>query len=456
MKNFVFVTILLNLAQISGAADFIPAFPGAQGWGAHCSGGRGGRIVKVTNLNDSGPGTLREACSIKGKRIIIFTISGVIRVFNPIEIIHPDITIAGETAPGHGITIFGQNGRGGLHTVYTDSKSNSQVYNVIIRFIRVRLADNCDQGDALRLYNVNNAIVDHCSFGWASDETADLSRSSNISLQWSIFNESLGAREGHNLGVFHCYGNSQKFSFHHNLLTHHNYRYPVVNSDKVDIRNNIMYNWRDGCTGFDNLDEKWHEIPFPHSINIIGNYYKKGPNSSINHKSHLPVQISDKYKYFIHGNFYQSFGFSTDDQVKMISASPTRINLGAPIFGTPPTNTHTAQEAFKIVLQEAGCLPHDNLDLRNISETFSGTGNWCINPDTTFLKNTSPTPDLKRRDTDNDGMPDFWEKSVGTSPNLSDENRDSDRDGYTNIEEYLHFCAKQKIFIGKSSLTVTK
>jgi len=425
------ISAFLFACIISCQVSAIPAFPGAEGFGSETPGGRGGAVVKVTNLYDSGPGSLREACALGYPRIIIFTIGGVIKLHSAIEITAPFITIAGETAPG-GITLDGTGSEDGcLFTTYTNDLLQP-VHDIVIRFIRARGTADSDNGDVLRLYNVNNAIVDHCSFGWGHDETADLSKSTNLTMQWCIFNESVATRE-HNLGIFHCYGNAANFTLHHCLLTHHKYRNPVLNSDNVDIRNNVIYDWRDNATHFDNINTAESAIPYPHHLSVVGNYYKQGPEWQP--VPGEPIEIIDQYLFSIRDNLYEyKDGDRTSKQTDL-------TNIGT--WGTfdpafPPVTTSSPESAFYHVISSAGNLPHDVLDNKNISETVKGTGAWCKNIDVSLLINVN-TDATRGNDTDNGGIPDDWATQNGIpSGNPSG---DADSDGYTNIEEYLHYCA---------------
>jgi len=233
----------------------VPAFPGAEGFGAYARGGRGGRAIEVTNLSDSGPGSLRDAVDSKGPRIVVFRISGTIDLKSRISIRDPYITIAGQTAPGYGICL-------------KDHPMSIAADDVVVRFLRIRPADNAGSGgDALSVSGGRDIIVDHCSTSWSVDETLSASTSGqlgNVTVQWCIISESLN-ESAHHKGA-HGYGSlirggwGNGYTFHHNLYAHHRGRSPRPGNynDRskdpkgftFDFRNNVVYNWGGSTAGY--------------------------------------------------------------------------------------------------------------------------------------------------------------------------------------------------------------
>ena len=263
------------------ADDAVPAFPGAEGHGRFTTGGRGGKIIHVTNLNDSGEGSLRWALAQSGKKTIVFDVSGYIDLKSNLRI-SDNTTIAGQTAPEGGITL----------RYYTIEFTNCN--NVIVRFIRSRrsqVKDVNDGADATWGRRKNNIIIDHCSFSWSIDEVASFYDNSKFTMQWCTIGEGL-ANSGHSKKA-HSYGGiwgGKEASFHHNYLTHIQNRAPrfngaryewdgwdktrfenTVDAERVDFRNNVMYNWGNGNGSYGG--------PGGGYINIVNNYYQAGPGT---------------------------------------------------------------------------------------------------------------------------------------------------------------------------------
>jgi len=461
MKNQLLIRISFIILLISALAYFmnftgkvcaqssLKAFPEAEGYGAFAKGGRGNgdqttRIFVISNLNDRGSGSLRECVQANGPRFCIFKVSGYIWLDSPLEITKPYITIAGQTAPGDGVTV----GRYPLIVKTND---------VVVRYMRFRLSDwQCQFGesedDALTIEGTENIIIDHCSTSWGTDETLSLSQDddlgviNNVTVQWTFITESLNYSCQYKDGkiVEHGYGsiiggdmrNNHRVSFHHNLFAHHKSRNPRFSGKDdhepgpvIDFRNNLIYNWQTR-TGYSSSDE------FPR-INYIGNYLKPGPSTLTNGNNAINSGGSGT-KVYLDGNYFEEQGGYVGWEI--VNGQFTRMN--SPLF-PPSISMDDAQSAKDKVLNQAGAvLPaRDEVDNRIVNEVRN-RGGRIINSQNQVggwpnLSSASPSPDA-----DGDGMPDHWEDKYGLNKNNSNDNViDSDGDGYLNIEEYINGTA---------------
>ena len=403
----------------------VPAFPGAEGAGKWATGGRGGRVIEVTNLNDSGPGSLREAIEAKGQRIVVFKVSGTIELKNRLNINNPDITIAGQTAPGDGITL-----KGAALGVNAD--------NVIIRYIRARLGDKNSESDAMGVSG-NNIIIDHCTASWSVDETFSVG-GNNITVQWCIISESL-VNSIHKKGP-HGFGGiwgGNNATYHHNLIAQHSSRNPrfgVGSSSnstflKVDFVNNVIYNW-----GYNSV----YGADGDCSVNMVNNYYKPGPDTRENVKSRIFDTIKQTTKFYISGNYVEGNSEVTADNWKGVNKlESNKSKLSQPIHMPESVTTRSAEEAYKLVLENAGAtLPRrDAADARVVSDVKNGTGRNIDSEDEVggypvLVSEEAPA------DSDHDGMPDEWEKANGLDPANSEDGSYVGNDGYTNVERYIN------------------
>ncbi len=422
--------------------DRAPAFPHAEGFGKYSLGGRGGRVLEVTTLADSGPGSLREACEADGPRTVVFRVSGTIALEDELEIENPYITIAGQTAPGDGICI-------------KNYQVSFEADHVIIRFLRFRPGDERQKEQDAFGGEGDHVLIDHCSASWAIDETLSINKASNLTVQWCMVTESL-YDSFHKKGK-HGYGGlwgGPGGSYHHNILAHHSSRNPRAsgneNSGLLDYRNNVIYNW-----GFNSAygGEMWPR-------NWINNYYKSGPATSDSVRDRIFLQKDPRGKMFADGNYMAGFpeisannwaggiDFAEDGE-----ATEATLRVNEP-YVVAPVITHTAEEAFEHVLRHAGpSLARDAVDARIIDEIRNGTaqfgasygggGKGIIDSQTDVggwpeLKSTKPP-----MDTDHDGMPDDWEAAHGLNPqDAADGAQDTDRDGYTALEDYLNALAE--------------
>ena len=430
MKKYAYLIGLAVTAMTSTAmAQTSPAFPGAEGHGRYVQGGRGGSVIHVTNLNDSGTGSLRQAVSGNSKKIIVFDVAGVIALQKEL-VIGDNTTILGQTAPSPGVTL----------RYYTVRPGG----NNIIRFIRFRRGqelDVNDGADATWQRQKTGIIFDHCSFSWSIDEVASFYDNNNFTMQWCTIAESLN-NAGHDKGA-HGYGGiwgGKLASFHHNMIAHVNNRAPRFNgarygwtgytanynykeynwanpvqAENVDFRNCLMYNWGGGgCYGG----------PGGGQINIVNNYYKGGPSTSkpnrittvtVSSKSNSDSKHPEYYgmtsRYFISGNTtedkngkqtknqdwkgveYDSGTYSIDGDVCSLDANNfygdnvehltntdgkkcVRIRMDEPA-PTGEVTTHTAAEAYEKILAYCGSsLFRDDIDTRYMTEARTGTATY--------------------------------------------------------------------------------
>lgn len=439
------------------------AFPGAEGYGKMTTGGRGGRVIKVTNLNDAGTGSLRAAIEQSGSRIIVFEVSGTITLKSNLNIRNSDVTIAGQTAPGDGITVRD-------YPVYVDAD------NVIIRFLRFRMGDEAQQeADALGGRYRKNIIIDHCSMSWSTDECVSFYGNENTTLQWCLIAESL-RNSVHGKGA-HGYGGiwgGKNATFHHNLLAHHDSRNARLGeeagkafalTDLVDVRNNVIYNWANNSFyGGEAMN-----------VNLVNNYFKPGPATLANNgvtKQGRIISIdknkeegtevydiwgefyidgnvveghsnatSDNWTYGVYNQFHSSYGtVSEADKAAMRLSQPHPINDNVV--------TDDATSAYQRILNYAGAsLVRDAVDIRVLdnvkNNTFTANGsNGSINGIIDTQSDVGGWPELNSmeapKDTDGDGMPDAWETANSLDPNTPNANGRDLSDVYDNIEVYFN------------------
>jgi pectate lyase len=418
------------------------AFPGAEGFGAYARGGRGGKVIYVDNLNDSGPGSLRAAVEDTVPRTVVFRVSGTIELKSDLVISSPYITIAGQTAPGGGICL--------KHFPLKVSGA----HDVIIRCIRVRPGIDSglpgDQIDAIDIAYSRYVILDHCSASWSTDESLNTYHGSHdLTVQWYMFSEPL------NMSIHpkrnpHGYAASiggDRASFHHNLFANAAGRNPSVagfqgGNEVFDFSNNVVFNWEHrACDGK------------PVKLNFVGNYYKPGPATRENVKGRV-VKIEDASKYgyiskwYISDNVIEGYPHYTEDNwsgaVDFDEGSSMEKNRSYSPFENGGYVVRDAEQVYEEVLANVGVIApaRDEVEDRIIREVRTGKtiyGNGIIDR----VEQTEGWPELKSApapaDTDHDGMPDKWEKKHGLDPgNPADGNDDRNGDGYTNLEEYLY------------------
>ncbi|TDN95426.1 hypothetical protein DET49_10121 [Salegentibacter sp. 24] len=433
------------------------AFPGAEGFGNKTTGGRGGKILYVTNLMDSGPGSFREAVETTGARYVLFKVSGNLSLSSTLRIRNGDLTIAGQTAPGDGITIKN-------YPVIIDAD------NVILRFMRFRMGDEAQQqGDALEARFHKNIIIDHCSFSWATDETLTMYANENTTVQWSYITESL-RNSVHEKGA-HGYGGiwgGKKASFHHNLLAHHDSRNPRFGeeagkafalTDLVDFRNNVIYNWQgNSAYGAEAMN-----------LNIINNYYKPGPATtkkdriiSIDKNKNVGTEIYDIWgKFYIDGNYVEGSSQVNQDNWKygvynqfhhsygeVSDAEKKEMRIFEPHNIEDNVTSHLPEKAFDKVISYGGAsLVRDGVDKRIADEVKTGTYTYeASNGSGLGIIDTQTDvggwPELLSKepalDTSGDGMPDSWKEKMGLDPERNNANGRDLSTAYDNVEVYLN------------------
>ena len=444
------------------------AFPGAEGGGMYVTGGRGGKVIHVTNLNDSGAGSLRAAINEKGARTIVFDVAGIIELQSRIQVKEGNLTIAGQTAPGGGICLKN-------YTVNIDAD------NVIIRFVHFRLGDEGpnagDSEDCIWGRYRQGIILDHCSMSWSIDECASFYGNEFFTLQWCILTESMND-SAHSKGA-HGYGGiwgGKDASFHHNLLANHHSRNPRIDHPEiypksngafdwsrrgnVDLRNLVIYNWGDNSSYG---GEGGH-------FNFVNCYYKPGPDSKDRYYfvDAYSVYSSSKVNYgypslylsgnihaghddisennTVHGVYFHEAGSYTLPSDYSFAATPHAV---ATASGSAFVTTHTAEKALELVLAYGGDVLHrDSVDDRAVEGVKKNTGKIIDTPVEVggWPAYTATADELaKTADTDGDGLPDWFEDKAGLDKASAADGaaKTLDKNGrYTNLEMYLHYLVK--------------
>jgi hypothetical protein len=462
----------------------IPAFPGAEGGGKYSFGGRGGKVYVVTNLNDDGPGSLRWAVEQGGARTVVFNVAGIIKLKTPLIIRAPYITIAGQTAPGDGVCVAGES-------VWINT------HDVVIRYMRFRRGETNvgRRDDAIGGNPIGNIMIDHVSASWGLDENMSMYRhmyndstgkkaedklgTVNITIQNSIFSEALDTWNhafGSTLGGENC-------TFMRNMWANNAGRNPSIGWNGIfNFANNVVFNWvHRSVDGGD----------YRANYNIINNYFKPGPatpkNTPVGHRILKPESGRSKLGYltfgraYVTGNIMEGYDHITKDnwnggvQVEDFANTAeytAKMKWDKP-HPMPALTIIPAQQAFQYVLANAGAtLPkRDAVDTRIAEQVKTGKIAYKEGvklPETQFKHRRLPIDSYKigiitdpgqvggypeykgtpYKDADNDGMPDVWEKKVGLNPNIAaDASLDRNKDGYTNIEEYLNSVVDVKTVV---------
>lgn len=454
----------------------IPAFPGAEGGGAYSLGGRGGKVIVVTSLEDSGPGTFREACETGGARIVVFNVSGIIRIKTPVIIRAPYITIAGQTAPGDGVCIAGE-------TIWANT------HDVVVRHMRFRRGETYvgRRDDSFGGNPVGNIMIDHCSTSWGLDENISFYRhmfnpqdgskdlklpTVNVTIQNTISSQALDTYNhsfGSTLGGENC-------TFMRNLWANNAGRNPSIGWNGVfNFVNNVIYNWvHRSVDGGD----------YTALYNMINNYYKPGPltpiDKPVGHRILKPESGRSKLGYFVFGRVYANGnimegndavtkdnwngGIQVQEQ-KDTEGYTANMKWDKPFPIENPFPIMSAKEAYNFVMDNVGATfpKRDIVDQRVIEQVKTGKVYYKegLNPESfyqfehrrlpadsykhgiiTDIEQVGGYPEYKGtpyKDSDGDGMPDAWEIKYGLNPNdPSDAAKDMNGDGYTNIEKYIN------------------
>ncbi|MDP3772013.1 MAG: hypothetical protein Q8Q94_01390 [bacterium] len=412
----------------------------------HTPAGRGGKVIEVTSLEDSGPGTLREAFADSSPHIIVFRVGGTIELERPIFIETPFVTVAGQTAPGDGITIKG-------HGIVINT------HDVLLQYLRVRpgLAANGGiyiAGSEPNFDGTYNVVVDHVSASWVGVDAETMSifnGAHDVTISQSIISESL---EPYGHGMLVGYG-AYNTSIYHNLFAHNRQRNPhITDGGTHDIVNNVIYNWYFGAAGIQERDSSGPSNSF---VNGIGNYFLDG-HSTDKHPELFEFLLSGPEgsvpKLFVSGNIGRHRPDDSQNEWALVgtyripgvpSGAASEIYRSPTRFSAAPISASSAPEAFEHVLAQAGATApkRDAVDERIIKEVRNKTGTLITSPEEVggypvLAPGTAPA------DSDHDGIPDEWEIDHYLNENdAADGNKDQDGNGYTNIEEYLHSLMKK-------------
>ncbi|MDD3321054.1 MAG: pectate lyase [Paludibacter sp.] len=488
MKNLKFLPLLVLMFITSLSFSQTPAFPTAEGYGKYAAGGRGGQVVFVENLDDyiaynniqtPIPGSFRWALTqYPGQPLtVIFRVSGTIKLKpyivsgknqNDIRCQRPNLTIAGQTAPGEGICI-------------RNSKVNlGGSVDLIVRNMRFRIGENAADstfipGGSIGIENATNLILDHCVFGWSGEENITMYDNRFSTVQWSVMHEGL-YDDGHGKGN-RSYGGQcggVNATWHHNLFAHNYSRSPRLNGARtnnevkvfIEFINNVNYNW--GRSGAAYGGESFPGVTRSHTCNYVGNYFKPGPATDGN-KVFFNVNIvadANFPKWYVAGNkmvgstaldadnwagmtiSWNKAGTIADIKSDTLLLPPSNIVSGGKWIEYAPykINIQTADEAFQSVLDKSGTINRDSVERRVIREVKTGTaiykaslGRWGIIDKSFDAEGFMKYADVQAPvDNDRDGMADEWELANGLNPVVPDDRNMTTADGYTALEVYLN------------------
>ncbi|PZO05600.1 MAG: pectate lyase [Alphaproteobacteria bacterium] len=427
--------------QADADVDAVPAFPGAEGAGRLARGGRGGQVLRVTTLADAGPGSLRAAVEAAGPRTIVFDIGGTIRLASPLTVRRGLVTIAGQTAPGGGITL-----RDYPFVIAAD--------DVVVRHIRSRLGDESGvAADAVSITRGRRIILDHISASWSVDETLSVGSRYDppergiydVTVQWSLISESLNAsghaKGDHGYGSFVRGGHGARMTFHHNLWASHrarmprpgNYNEPSVDPQgpMLEFRSNVFYNWGEGRAGYNADTESLSTYAF------LGNAYLTGPNST---GAMAFEEDNPLARAWFEGNAMNSVVPADSWSLVKDGDRPGYRLQARPAWASAAAGP-PAQTVAAVLAAVGASKARDSVDQRviegvsdrsgRIIDSQAAVGGWpALAPGTAWV------------DTDGDGMPDNWETARGLDPaDPADGATDGDADGYTHLEDWLNSLA---------------
>lgn len=450
IASVIFLLAIFVIAMLIFVPKTYYAFPGAEGFGAYIQGGRGGKVYHVTTLEDSNrAGTLRYAISQKGRRTVVFDVSGIIALNAPLEIKDNYITIAGQTAPGDGICIKN-------YPLIINAD------NVIIRFLRFRLGE-VSQNSALVVQNRQRIMIDHCSISWSTMQNINIQGNALLTMQWCIISEALNrTNEGFNGAGAKLGGLTS--SFHHNLFVSNARQNPYFENlslntssfmQLVDFRNNVIVNWEDNSS----------EGNLKGRFNLVNNYYKSGPASLIPTKSQIIRLYDDNQKIndvppdpnlYLYGNFVYNNPLHTNDNWMGVYPNQQYIKEGKNPhlswrqFFHAPVTLHSANRAFKNVLKYAGASKkRDDVDIRLVlnittnkfpNDGSKGSTAGIIDSPRDVGGYQTYESTKPAKDTDGDGIPDSWERRNGLNPNNPADGSEFNlvQKDYTNLEVYLN------------------
>ncbi len=453
------LSLLLIASTLVLSAQTI-AFPGAEGFGKYASGGRGGQVVSITNLNDDGPGSFRHALTlfVDEPLTITFGIGGIIELKSPLVIRRSNLTIAGQTATGDGICLKGNS------FILSGAGKGGNKGNIIIRYIRSRPGGTLKTGIyGFDMENCHDVIIDHCSFSWANEEVAAMYDTKNTTVQYCIVSEGLyeaGHAKGHR-----SYGGvwgGQFASYHHNLIAHQNSRAVRFNGSRahdtialIDYRNNVIYNWGSANAPYGGDVKIKGGVS---QVNMVNNFYIPGPATSNTLKFmqalHAGEASTGTGEWYLSGNVMYGNKRLTEanwrglDLNAVPEADRSKAIVPRPFQIYAPIESERAIDALRTVLSQAGAtLPkRDAVDARVVQEvkTKSATGMGSFGKagiiDDPMAVGGWPiyksAPALV--DTDKDGMPDVWEKNNGLNAQDPSDRNKLNKDGYTMLEVYLN------------------